>query len=188
VVRTTQKLMSDEAFERLALEDPDGQWELWYGVPRRKPGMTLEHNEFTDDLAYLLTAQLDRRQFRVRNSKGHLRRPARSYFIPDVFVIPVDLQQSRRGQPHRLEHYEEPLPLVIEVWSRSTGRYDRTGKLEEYKRRGDLEIWLLHPYERSLTIWRVQPDGSYAESVQQGGIVRPAFLPNVTIDLDSLFE
>jgi Uma2 family endonuclease len=37
--------MSDEAFERLALDDPDGHWELHCGVPRRKPAMTFEHDD-----------------------------------------------------------------------------------------------------------------------------------------------
>jgi Uma2 family endonuclease len=53
-----------------------------------------------------------------------------------------------------LEIYDEPLPLVAEVWSPSTGGYDVLAKLPEYRRRGDTEIWLLHPYERTLTAWR----------------------------------
>ena len=34
--------MSDEAFEQLALDDPEGHWEMYCGVPRRKPAMTFE--------------------------------------------------------------------------------------------------------------------------------------------------
>jgi Uma2 family endonuclease len=86
-----------------------------------------------------------------------------------------------------LEVYEDPLPLVVEVWSPSTGDYDVESKLVEYQRRGDLEIWLIHPYDHTLTAWRRQPDGSYAETRYDGGAVQPAALPDVTIDLDSLF-
>ena len=86
-----------------------------------------------------------------------------------------------------LEVYQVPLPLVIEVWSRSTGTYDVDDKLPEYQRRGDLEIWRLQPYERALTAWRRQPDGSYTETVYSGGSVRPGALPGVAIDLDALF-
>jgi Uma2 family endonuclease len=190
VVRTTEKLMSDEAFERLALNDPDGQWELWYGVPRRKPGMAFWHGDATEELAYILRSQLDRSQFRVRSNKGRVRRPGESYFIPDVFVIPVSAfaPLRDRNDENELEAYAQPMSLVVEALSKSTRRDDRRVKLEEYKRRGDLEIWLLDPRTRSLTSWRIQPDGSYTETTQQGGTVSPAFLPNVSIDLDSLFE
>ena len=79
------------------------------------------------------------------------------------------------------------MPLVVEVWSPSTGDYDVEEKLREYQRRGDLEIWRIHPYERTLTRWQRQPDGSYQESLIRTGSVHPAALPAVSIELDSLF-
>ena len=180
--------MSDEAFERLALDEPDGQWELYCGVPRRKPGMTFEHNAVTGAIHVMLANQLDRREFQVRSSIGHLRRPSRSYIIPDVFVIPRAAFEPKRGHPDQLESYTEPLPLVVEVWSRSTGGFDLADKLAEYRRRGDAEIWLIHPYERTLTAWRRRPDGSYDETLITGGAVRTVALPGVVIELDALFE
>ena len=75
-----------------------------------------------------------------------------------------------------------------EIWSPSTGRYDIQTKLAEYQRRGDIEIWRIHPYERTLTAWRLQPDGSYSETVYRGGVIQPVALPGVTIDIDRLFD
>ena len=62
---------------------------------------------------------------------------------------------------------------MVEIWSRTTGDYDYdiTAKLPSYRERGDAEIWLIHPYERTLTAWRRQPDGSYAEETYRGGVV-----------------
>lgn len=117
-----------------------------------------------------------------------MRRTAENYFIPDVFVIPVELVRPLRGLRNVLEAYDAPLPLVVEVWSPSTGAYDIDTKLPEYQRRGDLEIWRLHPFDRTLTAWRRQPDGSYTENHYTGGLVQPVALPNVTIDLDTLFD
>jgi len=77
---------------------------------------------------------------------------------------------------------------VVEVWSPSTGDYDVDAKLPEYHRRGDQEIWRIHPYERMLTAWRRQPDGSYTETVYTGGVVHPLAFPVVAIDLDTLFD
>jgi len=178
--------VSERTYLQLALEDP-GQWELHCGELTRKPGMTFEHNDVATSLLLQLGEQLDRNHFRVRLSMGHVRRSSESYYIPDVYVIPIELANSQRGR-RTLEVYEAPLPLVIEVWSPSTGGYDVDTKLPEYQRRGDLEIWRIHPYDHTLTAWRRQPHGGYAEAHYTGGTVRPVALPNVAIDLDALFE
>jgi Uma2 family endonuclease len=178
--------VSERTYLQLALEDPEGHWELYCGHLRRKPGMTLEHNNIMSDLHVALAVQLDRKQFAVRSNAGHVRHSAESYYIPDVFVIPVELQEPLRGR-RVLESYEAPLPLVIEIWSPSTGDFDIEVKLQHYQQRGDLEIWRIHPYEHALTAWRRQADGSYVESVHTGGVVHPVALPGVEINLDTLF-
>jgi Uma2 family endonuclease len=179
--------MSEKAFRKLALEDPEGNLELYCGEIRRKPGMTWEHNDIMSSLHAMLWQQLDRRQFRVRSNAGHVRISPQNYYIPDVFVIPMELQTPLRGT-RLLEWYAGPLPLVVEIWSASTGNYDVETKLGQYQLRGDLEVWRLHPYERTLKAWRRQPDGSYVESLYTGGHVQPTALPGVTIDLDVLFD
>jgi len=178
--------VSEETYRQLAVEDPEGKWELYCGALRRKPGMTLEHNRAADELAYVLRSQLDPKQFNVRVDKGAVRISAQNYFIPDVYVIPVELQHPLRGT-RALEWYDAPLPLVIEVWSPSTGSSDLDTRLGEYQRRGDLEIWRVHPYEPSLTAWARQPDGTYSVRVYTEGLVQPVALPGVTVDLDTLF-
>jgi Uma2 family endonuclease len=179
--------VSEKTYLRVALEDP-GQWELHCGHLRRKPGMTAEHNEVAYELGLRLGTQLDRSRYHVRVSMGHVRRSSESYYIPDVFVIPNELFQRARGRPNSLETYTAPLPLVIEVWSPSTGDYDVDSKLPEYQARGDLEIWRVHPFDRTLTAWRRQADGSYSMSEYAGGVVQPVPLPGVATDLDNLFN
>ena len=179
--------VSEQTFIHLALEEPN-QWELYCGRLRRKPAMSYEHNHAADELFYRFRQQLDPAQFEVRHMAGHLRRSAESYFIPDVFVIPIELTRTLRGRPDVLESYGAPLPLVVEVWSPSTGDYDVDTKIPEYQARGDLEIWRIHPFERTLTAWRRQPDGSYTETLYTGGIAHPVALPNVSIDLATLFD
>lgn len=53
---------------------------------------------------------------------------------------------------------------------------------------GDLEIWRIHPLDRTLTAWRRQEDGTYREADHAGGTIQPMTLPGVTIDLDRLFD
>jgi Uma2 family endonuclease len=179
--------VSEETYRQLALADPHGHWELHCGRLREKPNMTVEHNYIMTRLFRFLIQQLDDREFDVRSNSGRLRQSTENYYIPDVYVVPMDLIRPLRRRRDILEAYEAPLPLVVEVWSPSTGDYDVDTKLPEYQRRGDLEIWRIHPYEFTLTAWRRQPDGSYLETRYTGGIVHPVALPGVAIDLDVLF-
>ena len=178
--------ITEERYIQLALEAPEGHWELVDGCPRRKPIMTWEHNQIGRELALQLRMQLDRREWVAIHDSGKVRRNARNYFQPDVCVAPMAMARRLFARPGIFEAYPEPLPLVVEVWSPSTGDYDLTDKLAEYQVRGDEDIWLIHPYEHWLTAWRRQSDGSYTEATYHGGIVEPATLPNVRIDLDDL--
>jgi Uma2 family endonuclease len=178
--------VSEATYRRVALED-DEQWEYECGRLRKKPPMTAEHQDIARSLVLSIGFQLDLREYtvgqdiKVRTSTG-------SYFIPDVAVIPRSYVRRLREHPGTFEAYDESVPLVIEVWSPSTGDFDVDGKLPKYRQRGDLEIWRIHPYERTLIAWVRQPDGSYSETLYSGGIVRPAALPAVAIDLDTLFD
>src|SRR5918995_5032870 len=116
--------ISGEAYERQALAEPDRKWELRDGVLREKPGMTAAHNWLEVELGFLLMSQLDRSIYHVRIDSGRVRRPGATYFIPDVFVVPTDYVIPLLDQQDVLEAYDQPLPLSVEVWSRSTGDYD----------------------------------------------------------------
>jgi len=117
-----------------------------------------------------------------------LRIPSGSFYIPDITVVPRALfRQRRQRRRGRLEVYEEPMPLVVEVWSPSTGDYDVQTKLQQYQQRGDAEIWLVHPYDRTLTAWRRQPNGGYSETLYREGSIEPMALPGVRIELAALF-
>jgi Uma2 family endonuclease len=185
---TTQTVqMSEQEYREFALGDDNGRWELVRGQLREKPDVSVEHTYAIMNLVEQLLFQLDRNQFRVTSSLARLRVSPETYYVPDVAVVPNAMVQALRENPRTLDAYPDPLPLVVEVWSPSTGGYDLRIKLAGYQQRGDLEIWRLHPYERTLTRWVRQPDGSYAETVQRGGIVALAALPGVFIDLDALF-
>jgi Uma2 family endonuclease len=116
-----------------------------------------------------------------------VRRPTDTIFLPDVMIVPISYGDSFRGKPGTLAIFPDPLPLVVEVWSSSTGAYDVDTKIPVSMQRGDLEIWRIHPYAQTVTSWVRQPDGSYQETKYHGGVVSLAALPGVEIDLPRLF-
>jgi Uma2 family endonuclease len=183
----TRTTISAEEYERLALAEPDRMWELVDGYPREKPGMTFDHNWLALKLGHILLSQLDWSVYQARVNAGRVRRPESTYFIPDVFVLPTDLSIPLRGRSDVLEAYSQPLPLVVEIWSPSTGDYDVSEKLAVYQQRGDAEIWYIHPYERTVTVWRRLSDGTYEETIHREGTIRPVGLPRVEIELAALF-
>jgi Uma2 family endonuclease len=181
------KLISGEEYERLAMDDPHGQLELHDGRLVEKPWMSVEHGGVSFRLARALMLQLDPLAYELRIGHGRLRRSSRSYYVPDVIVVPISQVRALTAHPGSFDLYVEPLPFVVEIWSPSTGAYDIDRKLPDYQARGDREIWRVHPYERRVTAWRRQPDGTYAELVFLGGDVEIPSLPGVRIDLDALF-
>jgi Uma2 family endonuclease len=180
--------VSYETYKQVVLEDDDERYELVCGHIRTKPPMTAEHADSFHTLDRMLLLQLDEHVFAIRVNSAKLRISAGTYYIPDLCVIPRAMVRRLRERPGTFEVYEDPVALVVEVWSPSTGTYDVETKFPEYRLRGDAEIWRLHPYERTLTAWRRQPDGSYTETLYTGGVIQPIALPGVTIDIDRLWE
>jgi Uma2 family endonuclease len=178
--------MSEEAYRAFVLSGKDGAWELHAGRLVEKPGMSWKHLDIVALLVAVLHQQLDRAEYRVF-AETRVRRPAETIFLPDVAVVPTAYGEDIRDLPV-LAIFSDPLPLVVEVWSPSTGEYDVDAKPPVYKQRGDLEIWRIHPYERTLTAWRRQPDASYQETLHSDGTIKPMALPGVAIDLDALFD
>ncbi len=178
--------ISIETYERVALEDGDATWELECGRLREKPPMTTAHNRTARLLRRQFERQLPEDQYDIAET-ARLRRGSGAYYVPDLVIIPADLLAAAIARPHELEVYDAAVPVVVEVWSPSTGDYDVGEKLPEYQRRGDAEIWLIHPYERWLKAWRRQADGMYAEALFTSGTVEPLALPGVRIELMRLF-
>jgi Uma2 family endonuclease len=138
-------------------------------------------------LVAFLYQPLNEEQDRVRAIEGRLRRSTDTVFIPDLLVVPTEYGRGWRGRPHSLAIFSPPVPLVVEVWPESTGGYDVDAKVPDYRQRGDPKIWRIHPFERTLTLWGWQLDGTYRESVHGGGTIELAVLPGVTIGLARMF-
>ena len=75
-------VVSAKTFEQIALEDPEGHWELHCGRLLQKPNMTSPHNDAAFELAYQVRRQLEGQPYRVRSNAGHVKRTDVNYYIP----------------------------------------------------------------------------------------------------------
>jgi Uma2 family endonuclease len=98
---------------------------------------------------------------------------------PDVLIV-SDLQKLDdvrvvRGAPD----------WIAEVLSPTTARYDRTVKLHAYERAGVREVWLVHPIDRTVAIYRLE-EGHYGRAtlLELKGQTPLTAVPGVTIDWD----
>lgn len=182
-----QHRLTERDYEAFVLTGVPGQWELHDGMLVEKPAMTLGHMDVISRLSFHLQRQLDIEQYSVYGD-GRVRRPETTVFLPDIMVVPDAYREEFIDRADVLAVFDRPLPLVVEVWSRSTSHYDVAAKLPIYQQRGDAEIWLIHPFDRTLTAWRRQADGSYASTFHDSGVIQPVALPDVTIELSALFS
>ena len=99
---------------------------------------------------------------------------------PDVFIVcnlsKIDAR-GVRGSPDWL----------VEVPSPSTARYDQNIKIPLYERAGVPEVWLIHPSDRTLAIYRLD-DGRYGPPVYQElkGVTPLTTMPGISIDWDRI--
>ncbi|HEV2271907.1 MAG TPA: Uma2 family endonuclease [Steroidobacteraceae bacterium] len=120
-----------------------------------------------------------------------------------AYVAPFDVRLPKDGEAdHQIDTVVQPDVLIVcdrkkldergmrgapdwvaEILSPRTASHDRIVKLPVYERAGIREVWLIHPTDRILTIYRLE-DGRYGRPVVlalQGSTAISA-IPGVSID------
>jgi Uma2 family endonuclease len=115
--------------------------------------------------------------------------------------LPVRLSDISEPEPDfalvkpRADFYKNKHPgpadtfLIIEV-SESSLRYDLQVKAPLYARHGVPEYWVIDLKGRQVTFFRSPESGQYADvtSTESPGVVAPAALPDVQIDLTHVLD
>lgn len=99
---------------------------------------------------------------------------------PDVLLVCDPGKIDRRGMRGAPD-------WVVEVLSPSTAAHDQIAKRRIYERAGVREYWLVHPTDRTVTVYTLQ-DGRYGapEIAELKGGTRLGILPEVEIAWDAL--
>jgi Uma2 family endonuclease len=169
----------------------DVRYELIDGIAYlMAPAPTLDHQDTAGELYLQLRQALEGRPCRVYIAPVDVRLPKAdeaderidTVVQPDVLVVcdrrKLD-QRGVRGAPD----------LVVEVLSPSTASHDQIRKRRVYERAGVRELWLVHPYDRMLTVYRLQ-DGEFGKPdlYDLSAETSVAVLPGVRIQWDGLLH
>jgi Uma2 family endonuclease len=167
-----------------------GREELINGIAyiKEPPAPSRRHQELVGELHHQIRLALEGRPCRVYVAPFDVRLPKsgeadeliETVVQPDVLIVcdPEKLdQRGMRGAPDWL----------AEVLSPSTASHDQILKLPVYERAGVREVWLVHPTDRTLTVYRLE-DGRYGRSVvlEMKGRTTLSAVPGVSIDWDRL--
>ncbi len=154
------------------------------------PAPLIEHQEVAGDVYHQLRNQLDGKPCRPYIAPVDVRLPRKeetddaidTVVQPDVLVVCDPSKIDRRGVRGAPD-------WLLEVLSPSTAAHDQIAKRRTYERAGVREYWLVHPGDRTLTVY-VLDNGQYGRpDIYELKDETPiGVLPGVSIAWDALIE
>ena len=154
------------------------------------PAPLVEHQEVAGEVYYQLRNQLDGQPCRPYIAPVDVRLPRKdeadaaidTVVQPDILVVCDPRKIDRRGVRGAPD-------WVLEVLSPSTAAHDQIAKRRTYERAGVREYWLVHPGDRTLTVYLLD-NGQYGrpEIYELKDATPVGVLPGVSIAWDALVE
>jgi len=192
VVQAATKRESRHTYADYLRWPDDERWELIDGVAyNMTPAPSIRHQRLSRELLVQFATCLKGKKCEVFSAPFDVRLPApdetdestSTVVQPDLVVVcdPSKLDdRGCRGAPD----------LVIEILSPYTAAKDQREKLLVYERTGVPEYWVVHPTDRTVSIFRPGPDGLYGKPVLYTSEerIRAGCLPELEIDLAMVFS
>lgn len=156
------------------------RYELLDGVLLVTPAPGNEHQLIVSRLTLALGIAVQTPGHAFVFASGGVSFPPRTQLEPDILVVPAQYPVRKKWQELR------DFWLAVEVYSRSSRKYDRDFKRDNYHRLGVKEVWLVDKVTRSVEISRTI---GRSETVSDTIIWQPPTLDSdVRIELDRIFE
>jgi Uma2 family endonuclease len=153
---------------------------------REPPSPTRSHQEIVGEIHHQIAGALEGKSARVYVAPFDVRLPRSTedddlvdtVVQPDVLIV-SDLRKvdarGVRGAPDWL----------AEVLSPSTAAHDQAVKLPAYERAGVREVWLIHPIDLTVAIYKLEAGGyGRATVLELKGQTQLTAVASVTIDWD----
>ena len=79
--------------------------------------------------------------------------------------------------------------LIVEIQSPTTAKYDLNEKFNLYEKSGVKEYWVVFPYDETIQVFLLQPDGKYDKgTIYENGNVPVGIFGGEKIELESIFS
>ena len=179
----TRRRLDVDAYYRMAeagiLSDPH-RVELIDGEIIDMPAIGSPHAAITNRLARLFARALSD-EVALVSVQSPLRLDAYNEPEPDLMLLRPRPDGYRADHPGAAD-----VLLLIEV-SESSFAYDRSTKLTLYAKFGVPEVWIVDLFGAAIEVYRARKDGAYTSRERlTGGLLAPALVPGVTIDVARL--
>lgn len=155
---------------------------------RQPPCPTPAHQVIVGELYHQIAGALEGKSCRVYVAPFDVRLPnateeddlVDTVVQPDVFIVSDPRKVDKRGGRGAPD-------WLAEVLSRSTVRHDQIVKLPAYERAGVREVWLIHPLDLTLAIYKLEA-GCYGSAtiVELKGKTDLTAVPGITVDWDRM--
>jgi len=79
--------------------------------------------------------------------------------------------------------------LIVEIQSPASAKYDLNEKFNIYEKSGVSEYWVVFPYDETIQVFLLQPDGKYDKGkLYESGNVPVGIFGGEEIELESIFS
>jgi Uma2 family endonuclease len=79
--------------------------------------------------------------------------------------------------------------LIVEIQSPATAKYDLHEKFNLYEESGVREYWVVFPYDETIQVFLLQPDGKYDKgTLYENGNVPVGIFGGEEIEIESIFS
>jgi Uma2 family endonuclease len=169
--------------EWLEMPESEGREEVVNGEIIPMPPARKLHMAVLRRLVRALTQQLDEAHYEVNFGSYGLviRRNPLTCREPDIAVFDRSSVDGDDGYYHSAPH------LAIEILSPSETRRRTEAKLRDYESIGVPEVWILSPEGATVEVLYLENDRLVTARVLVDGILRPRALPDVAIDVESIW-
>ena len=171
--------------------DDDKRYELIVGkVYLMVPAPNVPHQSALRELFGIFFAYFKNRECEifvaptdvVLLEKGEKTEDAKNVVQPDIFVVcdkEKIAEQAIVGAPD----------LAVEIISPNTAIKDKREKFALYEKHGVKEYWLVHPEEKTLTVFRLE-NSRYGrpEIFAEEDIYECALFPDLKVDVSQIFK
>ncbi len=183
-----QKYLTYQEFKNMEFDDHDDSWyELINGEIVKKQSPTYDHQGISREIEYALVGHTKKTKSGVvYHAPLDVVLDDGNAYHPDIFFV----KKERLFIFNEREKIVIGAPdLVIEILSKSTAKWDRGAKRDNYEKYGVREYWLVDPQKKSIEIYvYVNERYKLTDYFEGSGVLKSTVLEGFEMEIEDIFR